>query len=214
MKKLIVYVAASGNRCFGYSNWIKPTGFTTKIEEADLVLGLGGSDVGCQYYNQPDHGNHLYDQPQLDKHEYADFKQAIEMGKPILGICKGAQWMAAMAGGAIFQHISHPSPHLVTTYDGKELLVNSLHHNLQDVSNLKEGSDYKMLAWADNLSPFHYNGYNQNIRCEKEPEIVFYPKIKALGFQHHPEMVLHRPGFEETNLWCKDIFQKFMENKL
>lgn len=199
--------------CFGYSNWQKPTGFVKDIEDCDYVLGLGGSDVCSKYYNQPDSGR-LCCSPQTDKLEYEDFKKAIKLKKPIVGICKSSQWGSCMAGGAIFQDISHPSYHELTTFDGKKIFCNSGHHNMQDLSKLKENEDYKLLAWTNNLSPYHINGYNENVKCEKEAEVVFYPKIKWLSFQNHNESIFDHPEFNDMIKWSQDILNKFMSDSL
>lgn len=222
-KTRLIYVVGANNYdegihsnftpCHGYSNWTENTGFVKNIEDSDLVLGLGGSDVCSSYYNQPNSG-FLGSNPSTDKKEYADYKQAIKLKKPILGICKGSQWGAALAGGAIFQHVEHPSTHKVTTFDGKVLYYNSLHHNMADLSNLKENEDYKLLAWAENISSCHYNGYGENVECQREPEVVFYPKIKMIGFQPHPEMLYKNPNFKETIDWSQSILNKFLSEKL
>jgi hypothetical protein len=207
----LIYVIGGGNDC-GYANWLQGTGFTKNIKEADLCLGLGGSDVGAHYYNQPDSGR-LYCDEKTDALEYADFQTAIKLGKKIIGICKSSQWGAALAGGAVYQDVRHPGIHEVTTFDGKILEMNSTHHNMQDVSNLKESEDYELLAWA-NLSPYHYNGYNQNVKCEKEPEVVWYKKINFLAFQNHNESLYGDDRFNETIKWSQDILNKFMSNSL
>lgn len=221
-KTRLVYVAGMDNRdskdsryapCCGYSNWMLRTGFVRHMEEADLVIGLGGSDVCSEYYNQPN-GGYLGSSPDTDKQEYADFKRAIKLNKPIVGICKGMQWGAALAGGAIFQHMTHPSRHSITTFNGKKLIVNSLHHNLSDISNLKENQDYKLIGWAENLSPYHYDGYENDKPCEKEPEIVYYPKINLLGYQFHPEMMFRDEDFAESISYCRTLLNNFLDKKL
>ena len=136
-----IYVVASSSDC-GYANWMQHDGFTKDIEKADLVLGLGGSDVSSNYYGQPDKGNFLNNDSRLDEREYADFQKAIKLGKKIIGICKSSQWGAALAGGSIFQHVNHPFCHKITTFDGKVLLVNSTHHNMQNVLDLKENEGF------------------------------------------------------------------------
>ena len=144
-KSRLVYVIGSGKYDCGYTNWIGRTGLTDKMEEADLCFGLGGSDVGNIYYNQPNSG-HCYHNPETDTAEYFDYKKAIKLGKKIAGTCKALQWASALAGGAIFQDVRHPHYHEVKTFDGQHYYVNSLHHNLADLSKLKENEDYKLLA--------------------------------------------------------------------
>lgn len=211
--KRIIYVAGNGKKCHGYSNWLKPDKLTNDINEANIVLGLGGSDVSPHYYNQPNSGLLSCDS-QTDLKEFLDFKKAIKLGKKIIGICKSSQWAAALNGGSIFQHISHPSYHTIKTFDGLELLTNSLHHNMQNVLNLKENEDYKLLGWAENLSPCHIDGYNNNITCTKEPEVVFYPKTNWLAFQNHNEMIFNDLEFQPMLKWSSGLVDKFLNNKL
>lgn len=220
--KRIIYVAGSVksdyaflNRtpCFGYSNWLKPDGFAKNIEESTIVLALGGADVSPQYYRQKDSGL-LNSSPLCDEREYADFIRAIKLNKKIIGTCKGMQWGAAVSGGAIFQDINHPYQHEVTTFDGKKLTVNSGHHNMADLSKLKEGEDYTLLAWAENISSYHINGDCDDIQCPKEPEVVFYKKTNWLGFQNHNENLFRRNGFEETIAWSQDIVERFLADTL
>src|ERR1017187_5203618 len=138
-----IYVAGFSNDC-GYANWMEITGYAKKIEDADLIVGLGGSDVSGKYYGQPN-SQYLGSSHWTDEAEFKDYSKAIELGKKIIGICKGIQFGAALAGGAIFQHVHHPYSHKLITFDGKILNTNSLHHNLVDLSKLKENEDYKIL---------------------------------------------------------------------
>lgn len=211
MSKRLIYVIGGFGSCHGYSNWLDGD-LTTSMEESSLCLGLGGSDVQAKYYNQPDSG-HLSCSPETDKREYQDYKRAIKLGKKIYTTCKGLQWGSALAGGAIFQHVNHPYHHTIKTFDGKTLPVNSLHHNLCDLSKLKENEDYKLLAWTK-LSKVHIDGYGNDIPCEKEPEGVYFPKINLLGFQNHPELQNNNPQFEETMNWHREVLEKFLADKL
>ena len=212
MSKTNLYIIGY-NTDYGYANWLGKTKIVKDITKADLCMGIGGSDVSAKYYNQPDSG-HLRCNPQTDYYEYRDYQKAIQLGKKIVGTCKSAQWGAALAGGAIFQDVTHPGEHKVKTFDGKELLVNSLHHNMCDLSNLKEGEDYKLLAWAENLSPYHINGFGQNVSCEKEPEVVYFPKINLIGWQNHNEKMYRNSAYKETIEWSKMLLDKFMNNSL
>lgn len=212
-KKRIVYVIGNGKRDHGYCNWMEVDEMTDDISKSTFCVGLGGSDVSNIYYNQPNSG-HLGIDEGTDEIEYKDFQKAIKLGRKIIGICKSSQWGAALAGGAIFQDISHPYQHELVTYDGQRILCNSGHHNMQDVSNLKEGEDYRLLAYCESLSPYHINGFGENIKCEKEAEVVFYPKIKFLSFQNHNEGIYGNPRFSKMIKWSQDILNKFLDDKL
>lgn len=206
-KRKIFVIGDSDN----YANWMSGA-IVSSIHEADLVVGIGGADVSPHYYNQPDSG-HLSCSPSTDKFEFEYYQKAMKLGKKIIGICKGSQWLCALAGGAIFQDVCHPGRHAIHTFDGQKLWSNSLHHNLADLSKLQD-NQYKLLGWADQLSPIHIDGFNCNVPCEKEPEVVYYPKINALGFQNHNEMLYGREAFNDMIDWSRMILNKFMLNQL
>ena len=212
-KKRLVYVIASGSHDYSYCNWMNIDGLTNDIHKATICMGLGGSDVSSHYYNQPDSG-HLHTSDWTDTREYKDYALAIELKKPIVGTCKGMQWLAALAGGAVFQHINHPYCHFIETYDGQKILANSLHHNMADLSPLNEGEDYKLLAWSSTTSDVHIDGWNRNITCLKDPEAAWFKKINAFGQQYHPEMLLHEPKAKPLIAWARQTLDLFLNGKL
>lgn len=176
-----------------YTNWMEGSKVRT-MDEADLVVFTGGEDVDPALYGENE-GYKTYSNPTRDETEIVKYREALKLGKPMVGICRGAQFLCVMNGGKLIQHMSHPSNHLIITSDGKKLEATSTHHQMQYPYNLPE-EDYKLLAWASELSHCHFNGDNQQINFPKiafernsikEPEIVLYPKTKCLGIQMHPE---------------------------
>ena len=95
--------------------------------------------------------------------------------------------MCVMAGGTLIQHQRHPNLHSITTNEGKKIVVNSTHHQRQCLKHIEQ-NDYKLLAWAEALSPYSYEGINNNYHEDKETEVCYYKKINALAIQFHPEM--------------------------
>lgn len=207
MTKRKIYVIGGA---FGYANWMNGRQ-THNIEEADLVVGIGGADISPHYYNDSDSGL-LWTAPYTDSFEHKYYQKAISLGKKIVGICKGMQWGTVLAGGKLFQDIDHPGGHPIQTFDGQYLLCNSLHHNMARLDDLKENEDYKLLAWANKLSPIHITGTKENLPCEKEPEVILYPKINFLGWQGHPEMMYNSPRYAEMMNWSSNLLDKFLSN--
>lgn len=159
------------------------------VEDADLIIFPGGSDINPELYKQPV-GRYTHFYKNIDERQLEYFNPHLGK-KRFFGICRGLQLLTAMAGGELVQHSSHPFFHRITTYDGKILGTNSLHHQQAYLGNLVENEDYQLLAWAENLSNTHLNGNDVEYdlpRNYKEPEVVYYPKIKAMGIQGHPEM--------------------------
>ncbi len=165
-----------------------------------LVVFTGGEDVGPSLYGKSAHHT-TFDNPRRDKRELAVFKKAKALNLPLAGICRGAQFLCVMAGGELVQDITgHGGRNhslKVMQEDGsiKLVEVNSSHHQMQNPFGLEEGEDYVLLGWMEEPLSRHYAfdadtvvpraGLHGGVTLE--PDIVFYPKIRALAAQYHPE---------------------------
>jgi len=111
--------------------------------------------------------------------------------------------LCVLSGGKLVQDISHPSSHNMFWKDlstnqfvyDNPMRINSIHHQLQYPYCLKD-SDYEIYGFSKEISDEYEIGVgnnsivNKSLILEKgEPEIVYYPKIKGLGIQFHPEMM-------------------------
>lgn len=189
-----------------YASWIQGS-LTKNMEEADVVLFTGGEDISPKLYNGASSRTvHLWDRdnksglPRRDLFELEAYKEAIKLNKPIWGTCRGAQLLCAMAGGKLVQDVSHGGSHSLFFYDNEfTCSTNSLHHQLQYPYPIPE-EEYQVLAWAKGLSPYFTGGedkpmhmpertYSNGRNLVKEPEFVYYSKIRGLGIQGHPEMM-------------------------
>ncbi len=191
----------------GYACWLGEPVYT--MQKADIVLMTGGEDVHPSYYNQRQSIT-TYANRHRDANEMLILNRAVEMNKPIVGVCRGMQLLTIFMGGSIIQDIDHPYSHNVMLNDGNMLRTNSLHHQLCNPLPIRNNR-YELLAWANKLSHRMMNGRDQNIinrpygrlLSEKEPEAILFFNIKALGVQGHPEMLL--PGNPYTNFLLKNI---------
>lgn len=206
MARINVYVVGYGT---GYANWLlnNPDGengiLVNNMKEADLVLLTGGGDVHASFYGRRSHpqayGTRPSDErPTRDQQEWEAIAQAVALGKPMWGTCRGLQIMCAYAGGDLIQHMSHSGNHDITFYDGQTTVrTNTIHHQMiYPFEKLTHGEDYYIVANSLGLSPFHYGESNED-RLELpvnkdglllEPEAGFFPKINGFGQQSHLEM--------------------------
>lgn len=194
-----------------YSRWLDNIEYVDTIKEADLVLFEGGSDVSPKVYGQPKHKTTYCDEPR-DAQEKEMYLEAKERNLPCLGICRGSQFLTAMQPkGMLVQNQPNPAgSHNMETFDGKLLRVTSTHHQAMYPFNMDK-EDYKILGWTTNMLDFHQGGNNEELNPEKECEMVYYPKTRCLGIQSHPEMM---PFEHLTNVWMRDIYDKFMNQTL
>lgn len=69
------------------------------------ILLTGGRDINPALYGEEPHPKTDIPDPQRDAMELELARRAFEDGKPILGICRGAQILAIAAGGKLDQHL-------------------------------------------------------------------------------------------------------------
>lgn len=167
--------------------------------EVGLVVFTGGDDVTPALYGavaDPRTCNSI----KRDKIEVAVFEQAQKYDIPKVGICRGAQFLCVMAGGKLVQDLSgHYSPHhlrycikggsVVTSPEA----VSSSHHQNQHPFNLPH-EEYQVLAWSDEARSTHYSFGDHAVTADQanpslcmEVDCCYYPKIRALAMQYHPE---------------------------
>ncbi len=166
------------------------------------ILFSGGGDVSLTYFNGSDHPRIGEVDESRDTTEITLMRTAVNDGKPILGICRGAQVMNIAMGGTLYTHIydqlkgalDHAYPgslrkaivHPVNVDEttrsaeifGETLLnVNSLHHQgLKDIAPGLKATGYA----PDGLV-----------------EVVEIPDHPyAVAVQWHPEWLTDQPAMQ------------------
>lgn len=151
-----------------------------------LIILHGGSDISPSIYNQKAiHAETGNNPTQRDERELAIAKEALRLGIPIFGICRGMQLLCALSGGTLFQHVDgHTNGHQILTSDGRVLYSNSAHHQACRLN--KEGvllatTPYVVAKkrFADKVTPEPSD--------EPEVEAAWWPNLNAVGIQGHPE---------------------------
>lgn len=94
-------------------------GKTSGGEYAGVIDGLlltGGGDVDPVYYGQEPQWSLGRVTPWRDEFEVSITRRFLELGKPILGICRGAQVLNVAAGGSLIQDLKSEWPGSVNHY--------------------------------------------------------------------------------------------------
>lgn len=204
--KIKIYIVG---RSLEYANWLDCE-LVKIIEEADLVMFTGGEDVSPSLYNEPAHKT-TYTNSDRDAYEVIQFNKALELNKPMIGICRGSQFLCVMSGGKLVQHQQNKySYHNLKMWDNEDILISSTHHQAQYPFNLPK-EDYKILGWTENISQFHLNGAGEELNPEVECEIVYYPKTKCLGIQGHPEYMDYN---HPTNIRLRNLVDDFLNENI
>lgn len=163
------------------------------VETCDGFLFTGGQDVSPSLYGTEDATGTIVSCPERDKVETLLLKKALEADKPILGICRGLQFINVFFGGTLWQDIpsQHPSdivhrqgkPYGVPTHQvsisgelqsllGKDILdVNTLHH--QAVKDLGKGLIPMAVALDGLIEAVRLSGKRFVWAVQWHPEYLF-----------------------------------------
>ena len=131
------------------------------IDVVDALVLSGGTDVSPEVYGEVALRPEWSGDPERDRYERHLIAAALAAGKPILGVCRGAQILNAALGGGLYQDIAFQvegalrhrdwdsyddNSHTVTiaahsfladVYGPGELRINSVHH--QAIRSLAPG---------------------------------------------------------------------------
>lgn len=160
-------------------------------EQDSMLVVWGGADITPALYGHP-LSRTTHPGGKRDYIEWALMKEALAKGIPIIGICRGAQMLCALAGGYLLQDVrNHSGGHNINTFNGEILYVNSLHHQMMEPSM----TDHELLAWSEQnrSEAAGYIWKDDQLWTPptnwKEPECIYFPKVKGLAVQWHPEMM-------------------------
>lgn len=182
-------------------------------EDPESILAAvftGGADVDPSIYG---HERYVGSFCQIDRDimEQKVFKELVKLGIPLFGICRGSQFLCAMAGGTLVQHLDKHGGvmHTMRILDEDRVItVNSTHHQMQVPP---EGANVIGVAEPRRSDRYIYNGNKDGFVPDYEYEVVHYPNINALGAQYHPESMN-----EESEGWTyyQSLIERHLNNKI
>jgi len=185
------------------------------LEDAELVVFLGGEDVDPALYGQKLVAG-TYINPARDAREADIFAKCIELDKPMFGICRGMQFLHVMNGGKLYQNVEkHVYTHNIVDMGGEIIRASSMHHQM-----CIENATTFPLAYAEKkghgeaytTGPSIMDGNGVSVletNDHLDLEAAVYPNIRALAVQGHPEV----GGYPEFTVWCLDQLVEWFENK-
>ena len=202
--QLRVYVVGGG---FQYIQMFFEAGFTgaRNVEDADIICFTGGEDVDPRLYGEEPltvtRFNRKRDDTELEI--YAD---AVAANKPMIGICRGGQFLNVANGGKLWQHVNNHAVHgthpIVDMRTGETIEgMTSTHHQMMIPA---DGQDVEYVALAE-LSTEKIGYRTTEERDEPlldDVEVIWYPNTMCLCFQPHPEF-RHGP--------CRDYFLSLVD---
>lgn len=165
----------------------------TSVEDADVVVFIGGEDINPKLYGQADVGSYFTDR--RDDYEKAIYEEAQKLGKVCFGICRGAQFLHAMNGGQLWQDVNNHAGrrHFIVDLDEDvRLEVTSMHHQmLQDCDGLEViavTEDQIATTFVDENLSINLEKLGNNNETEIEIEAGCWHDTKCFFVQGHPEV--------------------------
>lgn len=164
---------------------MSPEDYLAMLPTADLIGFGGGADIHPSLYGCKDVASMVGHHPsRRDLQEAKVFDYALNNGIPMFGICRGAQFLCAMSGGKLVQHVdNHGGDHTIYTSDDKKMPMTSTHHQMMYPWDVK----HKLLAWTMNRSKDYIHDIPDYVQRDRDPEVVFFEHTGALAVQGHPE---------------------------
>lgn len=177
----IVMGSAQYHNMFIKLGWV----ITGNIQEANLLCFTGGEDVSPELYFDKAHP-YTYNSIGRDVEEKKIFDQAIKNNIPMVGVCRGGQFLNVMSGGRMYQHVEgHTRSHDITDLQtGEVLYVSSTHHQMMMPSS--EGILIASSGIGGSREWYDGEIFKKDV-SEEDIEVVYYPHSNCLCFQPHPE---------------------------
>lgn len=182
----------------------------TTVEEADVVVFNGGVDVDPELYGASKHPMTQTPNKQRDAYEKAVYDECVIQGKFMYGICRGAQFLAAMNGSQLWQHVenhSGPDHWIYDVEDDVFVKATSYHHQMIAL----DGKIEVLAVCKDQISrTFESDTFKLTLGNDADVEIEieagYYKDTKCLFVQGHPEV-----GNAEYRSWCMSKLMDFMQ---
>jgi gamma-glutamyl-gamma-aminobutyrate hydrolase PuuD len=174
------------------------------IEDADIICFTGGEDVDPAMYGEEPIPE-TYFNPKRDAVEAGIYADALVAKKPMIGICRGSQFLNVMNGGKLWQDVNNHAcrgGHSIVDMRTGEVKHNmtSTHHQ-----QMRPADNAEIIAVAE-LSTKKVSMSEVISRDEAENddiEVVWYPDSLSLCFQPHPE-------FQHGE--CRNYFLDLVDN--
>ena len=176
------------------------------IEEADIVLFTGGiADVSPAMYGARPHKETM-SEAEEDMRDILVFLEAVTLGVPMIGVCRGAQFGNVMNGGKLFQHVDqHNKNHEIFVRRNQYYMTASSVHHQMCMPNEEGGMEIIAEAY-ESTGKWSDDKTYKSSHTDFDVEAFWYPETAFLGFQGHPEYA----GVEEYTKFFIEIIEQYI----
>lgn len=167
------------------------------LNKHTLVCFTGGVDISPKFYSESPHPKTYSGDEKRDTREYTLAKLLSYRRVPLVGICRGAQLLCAVAGGTLYQHVDNHSGQNMIMINDKEYSGNKRvdaledHHQMMNPDSV-EKTGGKILGIsgrfeASTVESTDQLGYIKYHSPSVNPEIAYWKDKYILAHQPHPE---------------------------
>lgn len=201
MKKVFI---VGGNNSYERMYVERGWALVDDASKADLVQFCGGEDVSPCLYGEAELditcSNFKRDIIEIDT-----FRNALDLGIPMAGICRGGQFLNVMCGGSMWQAVdNHCGEHQVLDLaTGQVYDASSTHHQM-----MIGGTGSRLIAIASPArSTRRVSATISEEGSEMDTEVLHYPAQRALCFQPHPEFAGRSDLADIYFAYIKDLLE-------
>lgn len=185
---------------------------TDTLRDADLLQFTGGPDVSPALYKQRFHKTTHID-AKRDTTDLKFFNLAINHHVPMAGICRGAQFLNVMNGGALYQNVDGhqiAGTHTVVDHYHKDnFQATSTHHQMMIPAEGAFVIGTALESKVRTRMPSNAGAPIDSVGASKDypdAEVVYYAGTNCLCFQPHPE----HPGHTQLKLRYFNMLDEFL----
>lgn len=191
---------------YGFARWLGRAGLfkAEDFNETSLVIFAGGADVNPRRYGEAPIPETHYDDIR-DSIDDEIFEECELRGIPMLGICRGSQYLWTKLGGRLYQDVDchNDGDHEITYLPTRQkYLASSVHHQMVAP---RSWDGFKLLATAVE-SQNRKSATHTSKGMSSDFEIWTDTKKVIVGIQGHPEY----HGYPQYSKLCMDIIHEFI----
>lgn len=156
------------------------------VRRADAVVLMGGEDVHPSFYGgQPEYCGGGRHEPRADEAHIAAAHEAIRLGTPLLGLCRGHQILNVALAGSLVQDLGRAGHRRAAADPFVETLV-----RLEDAGDLHTDVDVTQPARCSHHQAIEHLGTGLRVAARAGDgviEAVVHESAPVTGVQWHPE---------------------------
>lgn len=184
------------------------------IKKEDAVIFSGGVDIDPAIYGEEMGAMTQQPNKMRDERERIVFRRAQAAGAACIGVCRGAQFLCAVSGGKLIQHVTG---HTSTTHNILLDLQAEANDDWMDILFPSAGDHHQMM-WPHSVNNhvlLAYSKIESKIYCDygkqlvngRQPEVVWFPDTRSLCIQGHPEWEKEKAVFPR---YCNYLVRKLI----